>query len=335
MVLPAVSADLKFSVPHLSFNGQPLDTKTNTPIYSVCRPTTGTTPCATAPTSTGVRVLVRDAFGNNVADNTGVTIGINTAVLGLGTATTTSGVADFGNGLTINALGSRTLSARAAAIVAASDESASFRLVNDLKACGNTKCETKFGVTNQNFINVINAGNGQFDTGGRNVILRSQGQVAGDFSCAGAAYLGSGSEAVTQGTGSVDSKPKTTMVLIISKDYIKSQGLTSRNAASFNACVGATFIGPGTEAAWTTKTGTPAAQKVTGVWYGIADDCTKFAANSANPCVALKTKQVADVQAYLNGLGYTINVSQFMKDSDLAIVIRKASPWDGKGIILK
>ena len=48
-----------------------------------------------------------------------------------------------------------------------------------------------------------------------------------------------------------------------------------------------------------------AAQKVDGVWFGIADDCTKFAANSANPCVALKTKQVADVQTYLNGLGYT------------------------------
>ena len=48
----------------------------------------------------------------------------------------------------------------------ASDESASYRLVNDLKACGNTKCETKFGVTNQNFINVINAGEGPLDTGG-------------------------------------------------------------------------------------------------------------------------------------------------------------------------
>ncbi len=81
--------------------------------------------------------------------------------------------------------------------------------------------------------------------------------------------------------------------------------------------------------------GTAPAQNVDGVWFGVADDCTKFAANSANPCVALKTKQVADVQTYLNGLGYTINVSQFMKDSDLAIVIRKASPWDGKGIILK
>ena len=76
--------------------------------------------------------------------------------------------------------------------------------------------------------------------------------------------------------------------------------------------------------AWTTKTGTRRGAEGHGVWYGIADDCTKFSANSANPCVALKTKQVADVQTYLNGLGYTINVSQFMKDSDLAIVIRKA-----------
>ena len=59
--------------------------------------------------------------------------------------------------------------------MAASDESVSFRLVNDLKACGNTKCEPKFGVTNQNFINVINAGDGQFDTGGRNVILSVAG----------------------------------------------------------------------------------------------------------------------------------------------------------------
>ncbi len=75
-VNPAAPADLKFSVP-LSFNGQPLDTKTNTPIYSVCKPTAATTPCATSPTSTGVRVLVRDAFGNNVANGTSVTIGEN------------------------------------------------------------------------------------------------------------------------------------------------------------------------------------------------------------------------------------------------------------------
>ena len=50
---------------------------------------------------------------------------------------------------------------------------------------------------------------------------------------------------------------------------------------------------------------------------------------TSNPCVAVKSKQAIDVQNYF---GWTAAyTAQFMKDSDLAVIIRKSSPWDGKG----
>jgi hypothetical protein len=271
-----------------------------------------------------------------------VTLGVSpspTGLAGSGVQTNDAGVATFADNIVIpgTALGDRQIRARVTdGVTQVSADSATFRLVNDLKACQGNRCENRFTILNnqQKFFNVITAGNGVFFDTNRNVILRSQQFATSTFggTCAGRSYVSQGSEAVPQGTGATDSQPRTTMVIVISKDVLKAGGVTSRNAASFNACIGATWIGPGTEGPWITKTGTPTAQKVGTEWWGVAGDCSQFPANSPNPCVALKTKQVADLQAYL---GPNVNASQFMKDSDLAIVIRKAAPWDGKGAVFK
>jgi hypothetical protein len=43
----------------------------------------------------------------------------------------------------------------------------------------------------------------------------------------------------------------------------------------------------------------------------------------------LKTKQAIDVQNYFKWDAKT--TAFYMKDSDLAVIIRKGFPWDGKG----
>ena len=111
--------------------------------------------------------------------------------------------------------------------------------MNDLKGRQNTRCEIKYTITGQNAFNVLTATDGLFfDTANnRNVLLRSQ--VVDLFTQCAGTLLGHGSEAIPDGTGGAASKPITTMVIVISKDVMKSQNLTSRNASSFNACVGA------------------------------------------------------------------------------------------------
>ena len=54
--------------------------------------------------------------------------------------------------------------------------------------------------------------------------------------------------------------------------------------------------------------------------------------SSIDPCIGLRTKQVATLRTYLTSLGWTtaqINAIG-MSDADVAIVIRKGSPWDAK-----
>ena len=280
---PNTPFDLKFAVAHLGFNGQPIDTKTNTSILSVCVPSGGTAPCATSPTSTGVKVLVRDLYGNAVANTTSVSLGIAPLATGLGpNVNTFNGIADFGNGRIINALGSRNLTARATTGSNPTDTSASFLLVNDLRACDDQRCENKMDNPQQKSFNLITTGN-DFFTGPTNVILRSQFLGTGEFTGTSKCgiinpnnFLGQGAEAVPQGAGVTGTAPETNMLIVIRKDTLKEK--TSRNATSYNVCIGATPLPGTTPPAWTTKTGP--ATLVSGVYWGVAADCSTFAANT-------------------------------------------------------
>jgi hypothetical protein len=354
-VLPAVAASVTFS-------GQPLDTKTGTPIYSVCKPSGTTAPCAltTAGTnpSIGVQVLVRDQFGNPVQSGKTVTVGVTPSVSGLGSPapTSNSGVATFADDLVITGdplpLGDRTLSARATdGTTQVTGDSGTFRLVNDLKACDQKRCENTASVNNAggnqkafNFITTTSDG-GFFVSGSVNVLLASQFLDGDVFTtaprCGAGTVVGMGSEAIVAGAGILSTQPTTTMLIVIPKETLLAGGLTSRAASSFPLCVGATWVNTTTPVAWTARGGKkgiidskedPAGSKT---FWGFVLDCSQLPANTptSNPCADLRTKNTTAVENYF---GWTPErTAQVMRDSDLAFVIRMGFPWDGKGAVYR
>ena len=336
-VNPAGTASLAFADPGTTvpFNGQPVDTKVSTPIYSVCAPSV-TLPCSVSPPSTGVLVLVRDAFGNRVADNTSVGIGVSPASTGLATARlTVNGVVDFGDALTITSTNTN-VSLKAATTVApvVSPQSNTFQIALDVKGCTGQLCVNTF--INNSQIRIYNqiATSSAFNTESINTLLRTQLVPSAAFGTTNACgtnptILGSGSEAAPRSSSLATTLPTTTMLIVVPKAVLKSN--TARSARSFNVCIGATWIGTGGASPWTaiTSNGVPTPAKLDGgVYWGIAGMCPAGPVTS-NPCVAVKSKQAIDVQNYF---GWTsAYTAQFMKDSDLAVIIRKSSPWDGKG----
>ena len=130
------------------------------------------------------------------------------------------------------------------------------------------------------------------------------------------------------------------MLIVISKDYLKQNGISARSAASFNVCVGASWIGttPAPSPGWVGHDvkGKPYATHAdaNGVYWALANDCTASSGN--DPCVALRTKQTVDVTTYMKTVDPTWTAAKtatLMKDSDLAFVVREKSPWDQKGAI--
>ena len=188
-----------------------------TPIYSVCvPPSTGAAPCATttaSPASTGVKVLVRDAFGNRVADGTGVTIGINpssTNLVSTGIGTT-DGITRFGDQLTFDA-DNTSQRLKAASANGASGLSQVFLLAPDARACNGQRCENTAsagaqGAGNQKSFNVLTTAvtDGFFVQGTTNVRLTSQFLPGGTFTtsdrCGAGQVVGQGSEAIVAGAG--------------------------------------------------------------------------------------------------------------------------------------
>jgi hypothetical protein len=68
----------------------------------------------------------------------------------------------------------------------------------------------------------------------------------------------------------------------------------------------------------------------------LAADCSRFASDSTNPCAALKTKNVGEVQAYFTSIGDTAtaaSIPSLMANSDLAVIVRQIYPWDQKGMM--
>ena len=335
-------------------NGQPLDTKFNTPIYSVCLPSGGTDPCATSPTSTGVRVLVRDAYGNPVLPTviTLTAVGLP-AFVGTPpaiTATTSSGIADFGNQPKIATVGkNRQLTAHAP--TGLDGTSNKFDVATDLKGCSGTKCENKGSTTGVNIYNLLQSTNGNFFvSGGTNVLLRTQFLAKPDFTgatatqaCGTSTLVGSGSEAVPEGSGVTGTQPTTTMVIDISKESSSPVGSVPGAATSFNLCIGAIWMGSGSPTAAQTKWALDSKGKLTNavletltdgtkVYWGRATVCTALS-DPTMPCIAVRTKQAADVTTYMKSIDPTWTAAKtatIASDSDIVFIVRKKSPWDGK-----
>ncbi|HUQ79039.1 MAG TPA: hypothetical protein VM427_09260 [Patescibacteria group bacterium] len=329
------------SAASLTFTAQPINTKVGTPIYNTCVPPTPAlaNPCALTtgtPASSPVNVLAVDKYGNFATDT--VTIKRGSTTLG-SDVPDGNGVASFGDSVVTGDLGAATLRASTSATVFT--DSRVIQIVPDLDACDGNSCKNVVdnGARNvQRAVNTIATGNDFFTAGSTNVLLATTFLDASAFSgqCGGPAIIGQGTEATVAGTGITATEPTTTMLLIIPKKSLLAFGVSSRAADSFNVCVGAIRLDDGS-GGWFAKQadGTLALTTSTGgTHWGTAADCSQLPAGSTgDPCAALKTKNVGEVKAYFTRIGddaTAASIPSLMANSDLAIVIRKVYPWDGK-----
>ncbi|MDQ2853390.1 MAG: hypothetical protein M3R32_00860, partial [Chloroflexota bacterium] len=355
-VQPASPAIIHFSDSNAGFNGQPYDTKKDTPIYSTCvRATSGTLPCD-ATTSTKVRVLVRDAYGNLVLDNTSIGIVASTkpagsTLTGTTTALTTAGIATFGTptSLVVTPLGTTggvQFTASLTGIPGAAGLpviSNLFQLVNDLETCTGTLCDNLSVASPQSAYDRIVPGSSTLN----GVTLTTQQLTSNQASCIGmGTQVGATTDIRVQGFPVSSVRPKFTVALIISKATLQANHLTSRDEEKFNICLGTTWEGGGEKPptnssvpVWRQKQITKQVPQLAqpdtvpspDVYWGWLPDCSK-SLPSTNPCILERTKEAHDLQKRL-GLSDSAFKALNFKDGDLAIVWVTQTPWDAKGSI--
>jgi hypothetical protein len=338
---------------YTGFDGQPIDTKITFKVYHVCTPS-GTTgdPCASS--SAKVQVLALDVYGNRAAATT-VTVKVNgggssyTGVTSNGIAsiaTPTAPVAPSISGgfnLVATAPGSSNATSR------------TVQAVNDLEACEGNACDnlaTNQATQKQKAFGEVQPGeapSGAFQAaaapafGGDNpVTLQTQFLPFDNGRCSNptSKSVGQTTEIKVTGAGVSATSPDFSLVLVYPKDTIKAAGYTARNADAFNICLGATWLGASPVTPWRAKTSltnstlTAALPDGNGVYWGWVPNCSQLTATEreTNPCISLRTKQAATLRAAV--VPSVMSASDFtalgMKDADVAIVISKPFPWDGK-----
>ena len=155
---------------------------------------------------------------------------------------------------------------------------------------------------------------------------------------AGVELRASGTDVNTTSTGY--------MLMIIPKNTLKFYGVTSRGTPSFNVCLGTLYLGNGTtgtygtrHAKWNTINGLAFERQDTPTpdgdtywrYWGTPANCGASGLTASDPCIYLRTKQKADITALITQGILSAGADANMRDSDLAIVIKKPNPWDGKG----
>jgi hypothetical protein len=334
------------------------------PIYHVCVPSGNATgnPCV-ATSSTPLAVVAVDQYGNRVS---GVSVTIATATPqsppgspistgGTKTALTqggTPGVAPYGEApftnLTIGSLQTYVLNASASGITAGA--SGNFRIVADLQGCaGKSQCKNSAG--NGKGSNAVQYAFGQINSTSTfsSVVLTTQFSAGTDTSneCGTNHTIGDSVELRAAG-GTVIPTTNGYMLLIIPKNTLKANGVLSRGTPSFNVCLGAIYLGDtignaygtSTAPAWLGKTtsgsGLVAARteldSAASVWryWGIPADCGTAGLHANDPCIYLRTKQKSAITTLVNQGVLATGADTNMHDADLAIVIRKPNPWDGR-----
>ena len=344
-------------VASLAFTAQPIDTKINTPIYNTCAP--GGTPCAAS--SNTVKVTARDQYGNLAgpgapgADGTtaaikvviqkdtsgGTTIGPNT-----GTATS-NGVASFGSSLVLSGTFTGHLKLYAStSSPATSTTSDDFRIVNDLAPCNAAVCKNNIGNggNSQNLQYLFGQikANGTYTATTLTTQFVPENQI--NNRCGSNNTVNMGVELRATGAD-VNATSTGYMLMIIPKATLKADGALSRGTPSFNVCLGALFLGDATNAfgsqhaPWNTISG-PATERQDTIavdgdtyyrYWGAPANCGARGLTAQDPCIFLRTKQKSDVTALITQGILSAGADANMKDSDLGIVIKKPSPWDGKG----
>ncbi len=356
-------------VDSLSFTAQPIDTKLGTPIYNFCTP--GGSPCAG--TSLPVTVTARDHWANLAGpgapgalgeatisvlikkdDSSGATIGP------AGGTPTTNGVASFGGTLVNSGTFTGTMKLYAVTGTGAglrSDLSSPFRIVDDLAPCRSSICKNNIG-NGGNPKSTLQYLYGQIGTIGTGTDY-SDTTLTTQFLSAHLidGLCGNSNKTINmpvelRATGSDVASTKTGyMLVIIPRDTLKFDHVTSRGTPSFNVCLGALYLGGGqgvygsnTATGWIAKkpsgTGTVVTQPTpvpddSGYYryWGTPANCgaSGLNANGTDPCIYLRTKQKSDITALITQGILKAGADANMHDADLGIVIKKPNPWDGRG----
>jgi hypothetical protein len=331
-----------------TFSHPPIATEKGTPIYSACRPPSGgTAPCAlsgaAATDSTSVRVHVTDAYGNAIAPQT---VTVSSGASALGSASTTNGTADFGDTLTIATVGNYTLTAQVTSgptTARPSTAGVSVAIVNDLQACTGTSCANN--ANNGLGSKQLQRAYGEITTtstfygGTNNVLLTTQFVPGSETNQCGNSTIGQAVDMTVSGSGTSATAPSTQMLLVIPREALKYYGIASRGTGSFEVCLGALNISDDDDSVvtpWQQKKIEKKAISLIdsvlddGRFWGVPADCGTAGIAASDPCIGLRTKNVGQLQSYMNLTAEEI-AAIGVRDSDLMIVIDKEFPWDGKG----
>ena len=324
-VAPAGLDALAFTDSANTFNGQPVDTESGTPITS------------SLSTGAPVKVIALDTFGNRVG-GVAVTMLAPSQLGGTKTATTNDsasfgtspyGEASFAN-LLITPFGNYQLVASAGTV--SSPQSNSFEIVADLAKCTGSTCKSTGRSAGTNLQITYSSVTGSGLSGV--VLTTSFIGPATSAGCDGAAAaFGELTEARVQGSAVTTAQPDFQMAVIVPKATLQVLGLTSRAVDTYNLCVGAKRLDGGT-GGWTGRQTIDGpivtlANPVEGVYWGWAATCGTPGLDAVSPCISLKTKNAGQLQAELGLSKGEIKALPF-ESSDLALVLEKHYPWDAK-----
>ncbi len=333
-VAPASATALAFADAANSFNGQPVDAEFDTPITSSLM------------TNAPVKVIALDSFGNRVggvavmmtsspdspSDSTDDLDGTKTA--------STNGSAAFGaapygeaafSTLSITKFGQYQLTASADSLTATS---ASFEIVADLVNCTGSSCKSTGRSAGTNLQITYSSLTG-VTTFSAVTLTTSFIGAASNVECASStSAFGELSEVRVQGAGVTAVQPDFRLAMIVPKETLQVLNLTSRAADTYDMCLGATRLDGG-NGGWIGRETidgplvTLADPDGDGVYWGFVADCGTAGLDVDSPCISLKTKNAGQLQAEL-GLSKNELKALGFESSDLAVVVRKPFPWDGK-----
>jgi hypothetical protein len=254
--------------------------------------------------------------------------------------TDASGIASFGDALSIGTLGTYQLQASSGTVTGTST---SFQIVADLVACTARSCVTKATTSKHIAYGKVVAGQSTFQT----TLVTTQ-LVGSSLNCAESASYFRVTDVDTEirpisQIPTVDpltqTKPSTTVALIVPNGVLQSGGFTNRAINTWNVCVGAQWIAPPPAPAngWLAKTGPFAttlaatALGTDGYFRGWAPNCSALTATqrATDPCISLRTKNASELGAAL-GLNASQVAALPFKSSDLAVVVTMSYGWDGQ-----
>jgi len=347
----------------IAFIAQPVDTLFDKPIFSSLATTTGVKVKATDAYGNpvnGVSVTVDD-------NDLDVTLAGTKTVA---TAGGDFGVSPFGEAafttLNLPTLGTYTLGAVGTypivnpSVTLTALASSSFEIVAAISTCTGASCKNTGDNDHdsedhfpQKTYGTIKPSEGA-SSFSNNVVLTTQFADKGASQCTIGAgtddllVFGQTTEVRVQNTvpnaegisGISATQPDFRVALLYPYETLQALDITSRGVPSFEVCLGATWLGAaGADEtnAWQAKNISSGALEPaveageSGVYWGWVPDCAALTVEQkvTNPCFELRTKSASQLQSTLGLSKGDIKALEY-KSGDLALVVWKPFPWDGK-----